>query len=146
MREIVDKYFCDNWVISIYMGRCLLILSSFCSLGYLINPSFFSTTSLMWLPEAWDQYKAAREALANTTGSTEVTFTWQWQELILFAGEARCRRDRRSCKSSDVPVVRLAHGGSCHCGHPARLCASDPLRCEREQRCSPMAASSYGST
>ena len=26
MREIVDKYFCDNWVISIYMGRCLYLV------------------------------------------------------------------------------------------------------------------------
>ena len=99
----------------------------------------------MWLPEAWDQYKAAREALANTTGSTEVTFTWQ-EELTFFAGEARCRRDRRSCKSSDVPVVRLAHGGSCHCGYVARLSASDPLCGEREQCCSKMAPSSFGST
>ena len=31
----------------------------------------------MWLPEAWEQYKAAREALANTTGSTEVIFSAQ---------------------------------------------------------------------
>jgi WASH complex subunit strumpellin len=48
MREIVDKYFCDNWVISVYMG------------------------SLVWLPEAWEPYRAARDALANTTGSAEV--------------------------------------------------------------------------
>ena len=31
----------------------------------------------MWLPEAWEQYKAAREALANTTGSSEVIFSAQ---------------------------------------------------------------------
>ena len=67
MREIVDKYFCDNWVISIYMGRCLSSTSIFDQL-------FSFHTSLMWLPEAWDQYKAAREALANTTGSSEVMF------------------------------------------------------------------------
>ena len=69
MREIVDKYFCDNWVISIYMGRCLSLFSSL-----IFDFSLSKPTSLMWLPEAWDQYKAAREALANTTGSTEVTF------------------------------------------------------------------------
>ena len=34
MREIVDKYFCDNWVISLYLGH------------------------IVWLPEAWDGYKA----------------------------------------------------------------------------------------
>ena len=33
MREIVDKYFCDNWVISLYMGH------------------------IVWLPEAWEGYK-----------------------------------------------------------------------------------------
>ena len=48
MREIVDKYFCDNWVISLYMGH------------------------IVWLPEAWDGYKAARAAIANTTTNTEV--------------------------------------------------------------------------
>ncbi|XP_053571918.1 WASH complex subunit 5 [Bombina bombina] len=42
MREIVDKYFPDNWVISIYMGI---------------------TVNLM---EAWDPYKAAKTALNYT--------------------------------------------------------------------------------
>ena len=111
----------------------------------------------MWLPEAWEQYKAAREALANTTGSTEVILSLQ--ELTFSAGEAGCRRDRRSCALSDVPAGRCeiaeniqhnagrsAHGRSCHGGDLAGLGAKDPLRCEREQRCSPMAASSYGST
>ena len=36
----------------------------------------------MWLPEAWEQYKAAREALANTTGSTEVIFSAQISDLL----------------------------------------------------------------
>ena len=36
----------------------------------------------MWLPEAWDQYKAAREALANTTGSSEVIFSAQSFDLL----------------------------------------------------------------
>ena len=48
MREIVDKHFCDNWVISIYMGN------------------------IIWLPEAWDQYKAAKAAITNTTANAEV--------------------------------------------------------------------------
>ncbi|KAG8543518.1 hypothetical protein GDO81_024471, partial [Engystomops pustulosus] len=42
MREIVDKYFPDNWVISIYMGI---------------------TVNLM---EAWEPYKAAKTALNYT--------------------------------------------------------------------------------
>lgn len=42
MREIVDKYFPDNWVISVYMGF---------------------TMNLM---ETWDQFKAAKSALNNT--------------------------------------------------------------------------------
>ncbi|XP_045717244.1 WASH complex subunit 5 isoform X2 [Phyllostomus hastatus] len=42
MREIVDKYFPDNWVISIYMGIT-------------VN-----------LAEAWEPYKAAKTALNNT--------------------------------------------------------------------------------
>ena len=48
MREIVDKYFPDNWVISTYMGR------------------------VVWLPEAWDQYKAAKAAITNTTANNDV--------------------------------------------------------------------------
>lgn len=42
MREIVDKYFPDNWVISIYMG-------------FTVN-----------LVETWDSFKAAKSALNNT--------------------------------------------------------------------------------
>ncbi|XP_013376760.1 PREDICTED: WASH complex subunit strumpellin isoform X2 [Chinchilla lanigera] len=42
MREIVDKYFPDNWVISVYMGIT-------------VN-----------LAEAWEPYKAAKTALNNT--------------------------------------------------------------------------------
>ena len=36
----------------------------------------------MWLPEAWEQFKAAREALANTTGSSEVIFKAQSSDLF----------------------------------------------------------------
>lgn len=42
MREIVDKYFPDNWVISLYMG-------------YTVN-----------LAEVWEPFKAAKLALNNT--------------------------------------------------------------------------------
>lgn len=42
MREIVDKYFPDNWVISIYMGTTVNLL------------------------DAWDPFKAAKQALYNT--------------------------------------------------------------------------------
>ncbi|KAK9877977.1 hypothetical protein WA026_020192 [Henosepilachna vigintioctopunctata] len=42
MREIVDKYFPDNWIISIYMGFTVDLL------------------------EVWDSFKAARMALNNT--------------------------------------------------------------------------------
>ncbi|XP_073257126.1 WASH complex subunit 5-like isoform X2 [Porites lutea] len=48
MREIVDKHFPDNWVISIYMG-------------IVVN-----------LVEAWDPYKAAKTALNNTLDVTNV--------------------------------------------------------------------------
>ncbi|XP_030745333.1 WASH complex subunit 5 [Sitophilus oryzae] len=42
MREIVDKFFSDNWIISVYMG-------------HLVN-----------LIESWDNFKAAKLALNNT--------------------------------------------------------------------------------
>ena len=42
MREIVDKHFPDNWVISIYMGITVNLI------------------------EAWEPYKAAKTALNNT--------------------------------------------------------------------------------
>lgn len=48
MREIVDKYFPDNWVISIYMGIT-------------VN-----------LADAWEPYKAARTALNNTLDLSNV--------------------------------------------------------------------------
>ncbi|XP_071441255.1 WASH complex subunit 5 isoform X2 [Hetaerina americana] len=48
MREIVDKFFPDNWVISIYMGI---------------------TVNLV---EAWDPYKAAKQALSNTVQASNI--------------------------------------------------------------------------
>ncbi|XP_035208571.1 WASH complex subunit 5-like [Stegodyphus dumicola] len=48
MREIVDKFFPDNWVISIYMGM-------------VIN-----------LVDAWEPYKAAKQALCNTIDATNI--------------------------------------------------------------------------
>lgn len=47
MREIVDKFFPDNWIISFYMGI---------------------TVDLM---DAWEPYKAAKQALANTIGAAD---------------------------------------------------------------------------
>jgi WASH complex subunit strumpellin len=43
MREIVDKFFPDNWIISVYMGNLIINLG-----------------------EVWERYPAARNALANT--------------------------------------------------------------------------------
>ncbi|XP_023324420.1 WASH complex subunit 5 [Eurytemora carolleeae] len=48
MREIVDKYFSDNWVISLYLGMTF------------------------WLPEAWENYKAGKQAINNTTTNSDV--------------------------------------------------------------------------
>lgn len=48
MREIADKFFPDNWVISIYMG---------------------TTVNLV---ESWEPYKAAKAALSNTTQTLNV--------------------------------------------------------------------------
>ncbi|KAL0245346.1 hypothetical protein GEMRC1_009425 [Eukaryota sp. GEM-RC1] len=48
MREIVDKHFCDNWIISFYLGH------------------------LVDLSIAWEPYKAARAALQNTINTSTV--------------------------------------------------------------------------
>ncbi|CAG2161735.1 unnamed protein product [Oppiella nova] len=48
MREIVDKFFADNWVISVYMG-------------IVVN-----------LVEEWEPYKAAKQALANTIDAKNI--------------------------------------------------------------------------
>ncbi|XP_044738759.1 WASH complex subunit 5 [Chrysoperla carnea] len=48
MREIVDKFFPDNWIISIYMGITVNLIDS------------------------WECYKAAKNALSNTLDSSNV--------------------------------------------------------------------------
>ncbi|KAG8184568.1 hypothetical protein JTE90_007684 [Oedothorax gibbosus] len=48
MREIVDKFFPDNWVVSVYMGM-------------VVN-----------LSDAWEPYKAAKQALSNTVDPANV--------------------------------------------------------------------------
>ena len=48
MREVSDKYFCDNWVVSTYMGHTV------------------------WLPEAWEGYRAAKAAITNTTATADI--------------------------------------------------------------------------
>ena len=62
----------------------------------------------------------------------------------LCAGKESCRRTRKSRQSSHVPALWTVDRGRCHRGHLARLCASDPLRCEGEQRCPSLALSSLG--
>lgn len=54
MREIVDKFFPDNWVISYYMGICVD------------------------LPIAWESFKAARLAIANTLSLSNVNQQHQY--------------------------------------------------------------------
>lgn len=51
MREVVDRFFPDNWVISIYMG---LVLN-------------------LW--DWWEPYKAAKNALTNTFETSNVKQT-----------------------------------------------------------------------
>lgn len=48
MREIVDKFFADNWIVSIYMGITINLIDS------------------------WEPYKAARNALLNVTESSNI--------------------------------------------------------------------------
>ncbi|ERL87541.1 hypothetical protein D910_04932 [Dendroctonus ponderosae] len=48
MREIVDKYFPDNWIVSVYMG-------------FIVN-----------LADTWDNFKAAKQALNNTLQLTNL--------------------------------------------------------------------------
>lgn len=48
MREIVDKFFSDNWIISIYMGITVNLIDS------------------------WESFKAAKNALLNTIDGTNV--------------------------------------------------------------------------
>ncbi|EFA77215.1 hypothetical protein PPL_12424 [Heterostelium album PN500] len=59
MREIVDKYFPDNWVIAFF-------------LGFTID-----------LSVAWEPYKAARTALANTTTPQNIVYQQQkyWKDV-----------------------------------------------------------------
>lgn len=49
MREIVDKFFPDNWTLSIYMGNIIVNLG-----------------------EAWENYKAAKNALGNTLVASNI--------------------------------------------------------------------------
>lgn len=48
MREIVDKYFPDNWIVSIYMGITVNLIDS------------------------WEPYKAAKAALSNTLDTANI--------------------------------------------------------------------------
>ena len=49
MREIVDKFFPDNWILSVYMGNIIVNLS-----------------------ESWENYKAARNAIGNTLTASNI--------------------------------------------------------------------------
>ncbi len=68
MREIVDKYFPDNWILSIYMGSIIVNLA-----------------------EQWDSYKAARNALANTLTQANI----KQQSVHHFNKMSECMKDIR---------------------------------------------------
>jgi len=65
MREIADKYFPDNWVITYY-------------LGFTVD-----------LSQVWDQFKAARGAIQNTMQMANVTrtSTMYWGKLVVLEKE-----------------------------------------------------------
>jgi WASH complex subunit strumpellin len=66
MREIVDKYFPDNWILSVYMGSIIVNLA-----------------------EQWDNYKAARNALANTLTPANI----KQQSIHHYTKLAECMKD-----------------------------------------------------
>ncbi|KAJ4457254.1 putative WASH complex subunit 5 [Paratrimastix pyriformis] len=68
MREICDKYFADNWVLSFYMG--------------------FTVD----LAQQWEPYKAARAALANTINPANVRMLIQRNQQRLADLSAELRR------------------------------------------------------
>ncbi|XP_063699723.1 WASH complex subunit 5 [Culicoides brevitarsis] len=59
MREIVDKFFPENWIVSIYMGVTINLL------------------------DAWDPFKAAKNALVNITDPQSVKEVTGKQEKLL---------------------------------------------------------------
>jgi len=65
MREIVDKFFPDNWVITYY-------------LGFTVD-----------LSQMWEPYKAARAAIQNTMAMSNVTeiSTMHWENLVKLGKE-----------------------------------------------------------
>lgn len=71
MREIVDKHFPDNWVISIYMGMT-------------VN-----------LAEAWEPYRAAQAALNNTLAPENVSAMAQRYIKVRCAAQYAVRGSNR---------------------------------------------------
>lgn len=66
MREIVDKFFSDNWIVSIYMGITVNLVDS------------------------WENYKAAKSALANTVELENVKEISSRQHIYLDDLLIRC--------------------------------------------------------
>ncbi|KAJ1470741.1 WASH complex, subunit strumpellin [Baffinella frigidus] len=66
MREIVDKHFSDNWVISFYMGLLSARVTGHAD-AEANCPRFVVDLSVMWEP-----YKAAHTALKNTLDPAQV--------------------------------------------------------------------------